>query len=423
MRYLKFITLCGWLFIWGLPAQAAQLKGLYEAEVEVADQSPAMRATAMGEAMAAVLLKVSGSSTLLDEEVIKSAMADAARYVQQYRYHSEALPPEKQQPAEGDASLPENRLLLWVGFDSASIDNLLRRFGFNVWSAARPATLVWLAVEEGARRVLVGANDQGLVREVLDAEAQRRAIPLRLPLLDLTDQSKVRAVDIWGGFIDNIEMASQRYETQAVLVGKLYSVRGAWEARWTLRYQGEQHEWQAMSENVTEVIANGVGGTSDYLSQYFATSSYMGLDQLALRIEQVDGMSDFRRVSDYLQSLHGVTAVKLRRVDASSSSFLVEIEGGRETVLQAIAMGDVLVEVETPAPESMVSPDYRVPLQPLLIEAPAAEVSQDESAQQPVAETAEQLMEMEGDELTEDAGLLEPQPVVPIEELVFRLLS
>jgi hypothetical protein len=424
MRTLKILSLCGLLLFWGLPSQAAQPNGLYEAEVETLDQGRDARATAMAEAMAAVLVKVSGSSALLDEEAIQSAMADAARYAKQYRYRSEEIPLKERKVTEGGEAAPENRLLLWVGFDSTSIDNLLHRFGFTVWSAARPTTLVWLAVEEGSRRVLVGANDQGLVREVLDAEAQRHAIPLRLPLLDLTDQSKVRPVDIWGGFIDNIEAASQRYETQAVLIGKLYSAGKHWEARWTLRYQGLQHEWQQSAADVTAVIASGVGGTSDYLSQRFAERSYLGVEQLVLRIDGVKGMGDFRRISDYLLSLHGITAMTLRRVDATSSSFLVQIEGGREAVLQAIAMGDVLVKVETPEPEPLLSPEVNAPSQadaPVQPESPPGQ-QQDTPDAQPPAEGSGPSSD--NAEPTDDSGRLpEPPPVIPIQELVYRLLS
>ncbi|MEN8170210.1 MAG: DUF2066 domain-containing protein [Pseudomonadota bacterium] len=418
MRYLKVLSLCGLLFFWGLPSQAAQLNGLYEAEVVVANQGRGLRTTAMSEAMAAVLLKVSGSSAVLGEEVIQSAMADAARYVQQYRYRSEAIPSGKRQVAKNGKPAADSRLLLSVGFDSASIDKLLRRFGFTVWSSARPATLVWLAIEEGSRRVLVGANDQGLVREVLEAEAQRRALPLLLPLLDLTDRSKVRPAEIWGGFLENIETASQRYEAQAILIGKLYSTGGRWEAHWTLRYQGQEHVWQKRAKGVRAVIASGVGGSSDYLLQHFAKSSYLGVDQLALRIEGVDGMSAFRRVNDYLLSLHGVEAVTLRRVDASSNSFLVQIEGSREAVLQAITMGDVLVKVETPVPESLLSPEFTTPPQwaSSTQPAPQPELPQSGVDAQIPADNTEQPID--------NTELPPQQPqVAPLQELVYRLLS
>lgn len=417
MRYLKVLSLCGLLLAWGMPSQAAQLVGLYEAEVQVADQGRETRSSGMSEAMAAVLLKVSGSSAVLAEEMMQSAMADATRYVQQYRYRSEGILPQDRKPAADGKPGAESRLWLWVGFDSASIDNLLRRFGFSVWSAARPATLVWLGVEEGKHRVLVGANDQGLVREVLDAEAQRRAIPLRLPLLDLADQSRVRPVDIWGGFVDHIEEASQRYEPQAVLIGKLYPVSDGWEARWILRYKGQQYEWQLRASEVTAVIASGVGSTSDYLSQRFSESSYLGVNELVLRVEGVAGMGDFRRVNDYLLSLHGVAAVTLRRVEATASSFLLKIEGGREAVLQAINLGAVLVKVATPVPQSPLSPMFSAPT-------PATPLPRSDAVPQPAVlplQPSVPLMEQTG---PADDAVSSPQqpPVVPLQELVYRLL-
>jgi hypothetical protein len=392
MRYSKVLFLCGLLWCWGLPLQAAQVAGVYEAEVIVPDQGQAARADGMAEAMAAVLLKVSGSSAVLGEKVIQEAMANAARYVQQYRYRSENIPSRERKAVTGGEPVTQSRLWLWAGFDSASIDNLLRRHGFVVWGAARPTTLVWLGVEEGARRVLVGANDQGLVREVLDAEARRRALPLRLPLLDLTDQSRVRTADIWGGFTDNIEMASQRYEPQALLIGKLYQAGDGWEARWSLRYRGEWHEWQQRVADVKVAVASGVGGASDYLSQRFADSGALGGNELALRIEGVAGMNDFRRVYDYLLSLHGVAAVTLHRVDAAASSFLLQTEGSREAVLQAISMGDVLLRVESSRPEVLPAATFGV-LSPGVRPGPLAP----QPPQQP--------------------------PVVAPQELVYRLLS
>ena len=411
MRYLKIFTLCG-LFLWAASLPAAQVSGLYEAEVEVADQGTEVRGSAMRDAMAAVLIKVSGSTSVPQEEVLQEAMADAARYVRQYRYRNDTTA----------ASTGQNRLLLWVSFDSNSIDTLLRRFGFSVWGGARPDTLIWLAVEDGSRRVLVGANDQGLVRELLDAESQRRAIPIRLPLLDLKDQSRVRAVDVWGGFVDNIETASQRYEAPAVLIGKLYRMGKGWTGRWILRYQGEQHEWREEGTQVNQVIASGIDGTSDRLAQYYAASNHLGIEQLVLRIEGVASMNDFRRVSDYLHSLHGVQTVTLRRIDANSSSFLLVTEGNLASVLQVIAMGDTLMEVKQPVSAVVPTPAWRT--EP----AGAARVVPVTAPYQPAADTVADTGQDERSPgaapgLQDGIASLEasPQPA-PLQEHVYRLL-
>lgn len=414
MRILKLLLLSSLLFTWVTPSQAVQPSELYQAEVLVADQSKEARRTAMGDALSIVLVKVNGSSSVLEEEAIQSVIASAPRYVSQYRYRSEEIPEEERSSAE-NGEIAESRLFLRVSFDSTSIDDVLRRYGYSVWSAARPTTLVWLGVEEGNRRVLVGANDQGLVREVLEETSQRRGLPLQLPLLDLTDQSRVRAVDVWGGFVDNIVEASQRYESQAVLVGKLYPIADSWQASWILSYREERYEWIHRSEDVKEVIASGVTGTSDHLSQYFSQTSYLGAEQLLLHVEGVETIESYRRVSDYLQALHGVSSVTLKGVDAQNNHFMLQIEGGRETVLDAIYRGDVLARVEPP---------------PVVIQLPDAvpvttdKVAADELPQSDTDESVESGLNVEKMEepTSAEEELVEPVGTVSVQELYFRLL-
>jgi len=116
----------------------------------------------------------------------------------------------------------------------------LRSHGFTVWGTARPATLIWLGVENKASRVLVGANDGGLLRGLIDQESERRALPVKLPQLDMRDQQQVSTADVWGDFLDTIKRASQRYDAQAIVIGRLYQTSSRrWEARWTLDYRGE----------------------------------------------------------------------------------------------------------------------------------------------------------------------------------------
>ncbi len=418
------MSLYGLLFFWGLPSQASQPMGLYEAEVEVADQGRQARADAMTEAMAAVLIKVNGSSTIVQEDVIDSAMKQASRYVRQYRYRSES-----------DKSGKQNRLLLWVAFDNSSIDKLLARYGFTAWGAVRPATLVWLGVQQGKRRVLVGANDHGLVREVLDDAAQRRAIPVRLPLLDLTDQSQMSAADIWGGFFENIVEASRRYETQAVLIGKLYPLGREWEARWTLKYKGESYEWRHRAADVSAVVASGVEGTGERLSrQLLKIGSGDGESgPFLLRVEGLDGLNDFRRVSDYLVSLRGVRSVSLHSTKATSSRFLVEVEGRRAALLQSIELGDVLVKVNMPVIEPLTPPapqgavSSSAPRQAPSTMPPGAAV-QPEDNHAETGQGAEAAQEAGAEGQSSGEGVqgqeAETQPKEPpLEELVYRLLS
>lgn len=329
------------------PLFAADSLGMYQDEVLVADQSEQARLDGMQQAMGNVLLKVSGTAQVLDNEWLLTAMSTAGQFVQQYRYRSEAIPPEEQQPDENGKVVRE-RLYLSVRFDANSIDDLLRQHGFNVWGGTRPVTLIWLGVEQAGSRVLVGANDTGLVRELIDKEAAHRALPVKLPLLDLTDQSAINMADIWGDFLDSIQSASLRYRPQAVLVGRLYPVSGGqWGVRWTLLYQGEVFRWMQQSSEVAPLIAEGIGNTAEQLVQRFAVSFVSGSDDILLEVSGVQGLSAYSKVTEYLGGLPGVKEVKVLKMMPTALSIRIRTEGGSEAALQTIALGDVL-EVQAP---------------------------------------------------------------------------
>jgi uncharacterized protein len=346
---MKNLTICTLLIlIWSAPLVAADSLGLYQNEVVVTDQGEQARADGMQQAMGEVLLKVTGTAQVFEDEWLLTAMSTAGQFVQQYRYRSEAIPQEEQQPDENGQVLRE-RLYLSVRFDANSIDDLLRQHGYTIWGETRPVTLVWLGVEQEGNRVLVGANDTGLVRELIDKEAARRALPVKLPLLDLTDQSALSMADIWGDFLDSIQSASLRYHPQAILVGRLYPVIGGqWGVRWTLLYQGETFRWLQQSSEVAPLIAEGIGNTAEHLVQRFAESFVTGSDEILLEISGVQGLSAYGRVMDYLAGLPGVKEVKVNKMMPTALSIRIRTGGGSDAVLQTIALGDVL-EV-APAP-------------------------------------------------------------------------
>lgn len=339
MRYKTIILLLSVLSI--LPFQAMALPPLYEAEAEVPDQGAGARTEGMREALTAVLVKVSGSSHIAEEAALADALQQPARYVQQYSYRRE--------DKEGGG-----RLLLHVRFDPRGVDALLRQSGLSAWGDARPSTLIWLGVEDGGRRVLVGNNDRGLVRDIIEREAARRALPVKLPALDQTDQARVRPADVWGEFLETIKGASQRYSPNAILVGRIYPVSAArWEARWVLEYRGETSRWQSSSAEVAPLIAEGVDRVTDYLVSHIAQSFVSGSDEVLMRVEGVRNLREYRRVINYLRSTQGVKQVLVETVNPDMVRLYIVAEGGFESVLQQIALGKILTKVSQPVAPSL----------------------------------------------------------------------
>jgi len=339
--FLIFFSLA---IFWSGISTAQVVKGLYEASVPVSSQSREERQQALQAALSEILVRVSGRQEVasgLPLPEIEAALMRPSRYTQQFRYRRVTTPAE----VEGDE--PHKGQVLWARFDQSAIDDLLRRSGLPVWGRTRPATLVWLAIDDRGQRFLVSNNDAHQAKELLMSKAQRRGIPLRLPLLDLTDRATVRISDVWGNFEENIMKASNRYQPEGILVGRVYQgFNGFWHARWTFHLQGRRYEWSKQGAVLAEVLDPGIDATADTLGQHFAQyNSQDGADNSAVLVEVKDirGLPDYNRVIGYLKSLSSVSDIEPSIVTSNQVLFRLKAQSGRLDVAQAIALGHVLV--------------------------------------------------------------------------------
>jgi hypothetical protein len=332
---LRSSFLVATLFLSGV-AWSAPLSGLYEVEVPVADQAAENRPAALTEALRQVVVKVSGRAAAENAMAVREAMKKPAPYVQQYSYHSNA----------GVGT--EQPLLMSVAFDKSRIDQLLQTAGLPQWSTARPLTIVWLAVEQGNQRILVGAGDRGLVKELLTKAAQRRGLPLRLPLLDATDQARVQAGDAWSDFHDSIIQASLRYEAQAVLVGRLGQSGGRWQVRWTLYQGGASQRWNQTSDKVEALVAYGIDMGTDTLAtaDVRAVAEVTGGNEVHWVVKDVQDMRSHRRVMDYLASLSGVASVQPEQVNSDSVRLRITSSSGAAALQQQLAFDNRLLALD-----------------------------------------------------------------------------
>lgn len=332
MNALKIIGLSLFLVV-AAGARAVEVTGLYQAEVPVADHGNPARQAAMVDALGQVLLKLGGEAALKRRGQLT---ADAAGLAQEYRY--------REQPA----GQGQSALLLWARFDPAAVDQRLRNAGIPAWGAARPVVLTWLATEEQGARTLLGAHDESPILESLLREADRRAVPVRLPLMDLADQSKIKVADLWAGAYQPVLDASARYEPQAVLIGRVGPLDASrWRAAWDLSLGDEHWQWTTEGNGSAEAVAAGIGEMAQRLAQRFSQSAGNGLEHLRLTVHEVRDMNDFRRLTDYLGTLGGVTGVQLESLGGTGTAILtLDVEGGAEVVVQTLALGDTLVREE-----------------------------------------------------------------------------
>ena len=245
-------------------------------------------------------------------------------------------------------------LQLWMAFDPVGIDQALRARHQPVWGRARPLVLVWLAVDDGnGSRHLVSASDGSDESQALEDEAKLRGLPLRLPLWDLEDQSKVAVADVWGGFQDTLLAASARYSPQAVLIGRLYrDAQGMWHAGWTLRVGEDSTTWNNDGSTPAQVLTAGVDATTDSLSLRFAqVGDVGGGSSILLNVADIHDLAGYTRVLYYLKSLNGVTDVQVDEVKPGTVTYRLALHVEQKGIIRTIGFGSTLEAASGPVPQ------------------------------------------------------------------------
>lgn len=339
-RCLRLCLLLCVLLASAAGARAGEVEGLYETQVPVSGQREAERTNALRAAFGQVLVKITGDRDAAVRPGLQALLLSPLQYVQQYLYRPL---PTGYIPAAGADPVPTQ--LLWARFDAQAVNQSLQRINTPVWSRMRPSTLVWLAVEDRGRRYLAGSDAGADLRRELEEQADARGIPLLFPLLDLEDQRRVAFTDVWGGFDQEVRAASTRYQSSAVMLGRVFRApSGDWSARWSLYVDGSAEHWQSAPGPRARVMADGVDGAADRLAARFARA--LGSDvaePVDLLVTGVDRLEDYSRVQHYLRSLDTVSDLEVRRVDAAGAHFHLVLHGDRAALVQAIGFGRVLV--------------------------------------------------------------------------------
>jgi hypothetical protein len=318
-------------------ARATRLDHLYEAEVPAAGRDAGARDAALGVALEEVLARLTGSRAAPQTAAGARLLESPGRFVEQYRFN--------ESPASDDQP---RRLMLWAQFDGVSLARELRQVGLPYWGAERPDVLVWLAVDDRGRRYLLSESGERPAAEAMRQAAQRRGLPLTLPLLDLEDQGALQFTDVWGGFFGRIETASQRYQPQVILTGRLErAAQGGWRAEWQMADQGNRQSWTSRADNLESAIDTGVSDAAAWLAQRYAViSTQAGMRPLV--VDGVRNLDDYARVSRYLASLSPVDRVDLVGVKDQEVEFNLKLSADERNLRQLISLGRVLQRADDP---------------------------------------------------------------------------
>jgi hypothetical protein len=214
VRHLTWLLLAAALMAALGCVRAAAAPATYSGEAPVTSQSEAERAGALKSALADVVIRLSNDPGILARGDVARAVADADKYVLQYRYR-------RDDGIDETSGAATTRLVLVAEFDSSAVDRMLA--GLGLAGAGAAATVDATPVE---RRIWISgihsADDyargmgylarQSLVRQAWPLQARGDGILVRLSVaggldrwLEAVDREGVLRVNSASPPLDGID--------------------------------------------------------------------------------------------------------------------------------------------------------------------------------------------------------------------------
>lgn len=307
---LSVMVVC--LFTMVTPATAEQVEGLFEVELEALNKSESELKRVAGNGLEQVLVKVTGQSKVRGLSRVDSAISDPMPFIQQYRYGR----------VEVDG---EERLILKLAYTEARVKKLALDAGLPLWSSNRPPVLVWLVTDEGGeRRFATRASHPELYKD-LKQEAKRRGLILEWPLYDLQDELQLSPRDLWRLDVRLAEQATQRYDADSLLIGRLSALSdGRWLGDWLYRNSNSHRRVDAEGREGQGLSADAIDMVADSLSEQYAISANEAESGRAfLHISGIVDLDDYAQTISYLENVAGVEHANVHWLE--NENMLVEL--------------------------------------------------------------------------------------------------
>jgi hypothetical protein len=302
----RVLRLCGCALILlaASPGYAAVVKNLYEAEVAIADHGKKALEAASLVALSEVLVKVSGSIEVLQNPSITAELGRARAYVQQYSYN-------RDQDASGD-------LTARFEFDGAVISRLISEAGAPLWSANRPAVVVWIAIQGPDGRQLASPDGTPEMIVNLQQGFARRGVPATFPLLDLQDTAALSVDEVWDLQSSPLFQASGRYGVQDILAARLTVLStGEWVGDWTYLSKNGRVDRSLGADSLEMFMNAGVSLVAEQMAlRYAVVAAGSDADSILISVSGVNSYVAYVDLVAWLESLELIKHANVEKIQA-----------------------------------------------------------------------------------------------------------
>ncbi len=354
-----------------LPINALRVYGLYSERVAVVNESDAERNRAFRHALTAVILKVTGERRWLQHPVVEQALDNAQSYVEAIAYSSEEIEVPQQamvtQNPEPDSDAidqepgqkPDNAPLLpriverryvEVDFSSRLINELLTDANIPVWDSNRPSVLVWMALQDadGNRTLLTSDINQEII-DFIQNFATERGLPVIFPVLDFDDRRNLSEDLVWALDEEVIRRASERYDADSVLTGRLhFTASGELVGLWQFLFGTRVEVFDGFSTELEEYLHTPLDRVTSQLADYFAiVPEAISSATVRLTVEGVSDLEDYSALIAYLGNLGLVKSVFPAAIDGEQLELELALVGDAEQLFEWIALDRDLLPIQS----------------------------------------------------------------------------
>jgi hypothetical protein len=348
---------------------ASEAIDLFTVTIDVESESQQERVFASRAALKTLLIRVTGDKTALSTyPLLATSVENAQRYIASFSYQTVLIKPvvdtantlssavddepafllenpssillASNTPLNSDSALNNNAvttqadipkaqevLRLNIVFQADAIKELLRQAVAPFWQANRPGVLVWLVEQSGDQRRMINADIAPDIFRALDRGAEARGVPLIQPLLDLEEASLISASDIWDLSVATINLASNRYDNGAVLVGKFSQAYDkSWFGQWMLLYKGERQVEHYRGNALADYFIQGSDMVADRLAADYAVAGNQEQmsKSLTIKFSGIRNPADYLALSEYLRQVPALKTIQLSHVDGEHCYFSLD---------------------------------------------------------------------------------------------------
>jgi len=256
MRLLPTLLLC--LASYSPLALATQLDDLYQVREPLAADTDVEQSIALSAAFDTLLLRLTPNPRINSDTALTALRQNPQPLIVRYSKQGSSL---------------------LVEFDPASTLRTLREQGLPLWTGERPQLLVWWLENgygEGSAQLL---GDAQSASEALNKAAQHRALPVLLPLADLSEQWLSPQTDE-AAWLEN----AARYNSDGLLLVNATDNGRQLEASWQLRlddYQASDTIRGMDRDSLADMLLLSV---SQRLAERFAVAPVEGEPVLILEV-------------------------------------------------------------------------------------------------------------------------------------------